>query len=170
MILPRVSTILKSAGLVDTSYMTEYDRDRGSRVHLACQYLDEGDLDRITLADDIRPRVEQYERFKRDVEPEILGIEFRVAHKSLKYEGHPDRLVEIHGRPGILDLKGPSKAAWQGVQLAAYAHAMSPLSAARWTLHLSDDKYALVEHTSRDDWNVFKAALIIHNWKVKEGV
>jgi hypothetical protein len=47
--LPSVTTILKSVGLIDASFYTIEGRERGSAVHLACEYFDQGDLDEDTL-------------------------------------------------------------------------------------------------------------------------
>jgi len=161
---PHVTQVIKSAGLIDTSFFTEADRDRGTAVHAACQYLDERTLDRESLVPGVALRLAQYERFLAEMKPEILAIEEKVVNEEVRYQGRLDRRVRINGRAGVLDLKGPSCEPWIGIQLAAYAHAVRG-GQARWSLHLHDDKYRLIEWTERSDWECFRAALVIHHWK-----
>ena len=161
---PRVTAVIKAAGLIDDRWFTDDLAERGTAVHLACQYLDEGDLDEGSLADDVRPRMEAYKKFKAEVQPRIVAIEQRVEHQTMRYRGTLDRIVEIGGYGGILDIKGPAKAAWHGVQCEAYRRCVD-WTPKRWTLHLADDGYNLVEHTAKDDWAAFHAALVMYNWR-----
>jgi hypothetical protein len=165
---PHVTDILKDAGLIDTAYFTEEMRERGTEVHKAAEAFDAGAFDEILLPPDVRPRVQQYQRFIREAAPEILSIEETVYNRPLRYCGRLDRRVIIGTREGVLDIKGPSRFPWQAIQLALYA-ACFPRPLARWTLHLSDDRYQLIEHKDRDDWNVAKAALTLASWKEKHG-
>lgn len=161
---PRVTAVLKGAGLVDTAWFTTEMAERGTAVHLACQYLDEGDLDEASLDPDVLCRVKSYKKFKKEMDPRIHAIEQRVEHKELRYRGTLDRIVEMGGYAGILDIKGPGRAPWQGVQCEAYRRCVD-WTPKRWTLHLADDGYNLVEHTAKDDWAVFHAALVLWNWR-----
>src|SRR5262245_41208840 len=103
---PRVTEVLRDAGLVDTAWYTEESRDRGTAVHLATRYLDEGALDRDSLADaSARARLAQYERFLLEVRPTIHAIEERVFHPIYRYEGTRDRRLSINWREGVLDMK-----------------------------------------------------------------
>jgi len=161
---PHVTSVIKSAGLIDTSFFTEEHRDKGSAVHAACQYLDEGNLDRFSLVPAVALRLAQYERFLLEMKPVILAIEEVVINEQERYQGRIDRWLRLGARVGILDIKGVSVCKSYGVQTAAYAHAKKGPNA-RWTLHLHDDKYRLIEWTERSDWDCFRAALVIHHWK-----
>lgn len=163
--LPHVTAILKEAGLIDASHFTERARDLGTAVHAATQYLDEGDLDEAGLEPLIRPRLEAYKAFLREIRPTILCIETAVHHPIHQYVGRCDRLVTINQEVGVLDIKGPGLADWHGLQTEAYRHCIDPMPTGRWTLHLSDDGYKLVEHRRRDDWPAFLAALTLYNWR-----
>lgn len=167
--LPHVTDILRDAGLVDTTWFTEEMRDRGSRLHRATHYLDQGDLDWASVIDDtmIR-RLRQYERFRADVRPQILSVEEEVENAALRYCGTLDRRAVIRGREAIYDIKGPSRAPWQALQVAMYA-ACFPRTLDRYTLHLSDERYQLIQHTDRRDWDVAKAAIALVAWKEKNG-
>jgi len=166
--LPRVTTILKDAGLVDTSFFTDEARDKGSALHLALQFLDQHDLDWDSLDPVLLPRVRQYQRFLDEVRPEILAIEEEVVNEPLQYAGRLDRRVKIAGKELVLDLKTGGCAPFHQVQLAGYAGTFQrPL--ARTCLHLFEDRYQLVEHRDRNDWVVFKAALTLTAWRRSNG-
>ena len=166
--LPHVTAILARAGLIETAWFTEEARDRGSALHAATHYLDEGDLDWSTVDPSVLPRLRQYQHFLDEVKPEILSIEEPVVNEIFLYQGRLDRCVRIGGREGVLDIKGPYQAAWQAVQVAMYARCFDrPLC--RWTLHLSDERYQLIEHKERGDWSVALAAITIAAWREKHG-
>jgi hypothetical protein len=161
---PHVTDILAFVGLIDTQWFRDYDLSRGSAVHAATHYLDQGDLNWETVDPVILGRLRQYQLFVDEVHPEILAVEEKVVNEALQYQGTLDRRVRINGREGILDLKGPSQARWQALQVAMYA-ACFPRPLARWTLHLSDERYQLIEHKDRHDWDVAKAAITLAAWK-----
>ena len=179
---PHVTSVLREAGLQGEWYAPrsatvpdDYYLNLGTAVHRACELSDENDLDESTLDERIRPRLVQYRRFLSELNVEVIEIEREVSHPIFKYVGRLDRLVRIGSRLGVLDLKSPSVAAWQGPQTAAYreARVMEPLASpitARWTLHLHDTKYVLREWTDRDDWNVFLSALTVANWRRRNGL
>lgn len=164
--LPHVTDILARAGLIETQWFKEYDLARGSALHAATHYLDQGDLNWETVDPVILGRLRQYQIFLDEVQPEILAVEEKVTNEALQYQGTLDRRVKIKGREGILDLKGPSRAPWQALQIVMYA-ACFPRPLARWALHLSDERYQLIEHKDRSDWDVAKAAITLVAWKEK---
>jgi len=162
--LPHVTAILASAGLVDTTWFQQYDLDRGSALHKAAELLDLNDLDWLSVDPAILGRLRSYQKFLDEVKPEILSIEEKVENVAFQYQGKLDRRVRINGRECIVDLKGPSEAAWNGVQLAGYA-ACFPRPLGRYNLYLSDERYRLVERKDRMDWEIFKAAITLAAWK-----
>lgn len=168
--LPHVTDILKRAGLVDDRWFTEEARDVGTGLHLAAHFLDEGDLAWKSVDRKILPRLRQYQCFLDEVKPTILAIEEAVTNEALRYCGKLDRRVRINGREWIIDLKGPGRFPWQPIQLAGYAGCFPGMAVLRrGTLHLSDDRYQLIEHSDRRDWDVYKAAVTLAAWKEKNG-
>ncbi|HLC28340.1 MAG TPA: hypothetical protein VJL07_02720 [Dehalococcoidia bacterium] len=171
----RVTDVLHRAGLINTEHFSDYHRDRGTGVHQACHFWDEGDLEDSSLVPEVRVRLDQYKRFLVEVGPEIIAAEREVVHSVLGYRGRLDRIVRINGRTGVLDIKGVSEAPWHGVQLFAYMAAYNSNlntaapATARWNLYLYDDHYKLVERTDRQDFGVFCAALTLARWKEKHG-
>src|SRR3954464_13759709 len=89
--LPSVTHLLERAGFIDWSHVPyrvlESARRRGTAVHQALHYLDDGDLDENTLEPEIHPYVMAYLRFKRDAgfEPEL--VEFRAHSIAHRYAG-----------------------------------------------------------------------------------
>ena len=164
MSFPRVTQILVDAGLVDAQWFTDYARERGSALHQATALLDENDLAVESVDPAIAPRLAQYRRFLAEVKPRIIAIEEEVTHPTYNYIGHLDRRVEIGGVTGILDIKGPYPAPATQIQLAGYAMCF-PGSLARWSLHLSDDAYKLIRHSDRKDFDVWKAAITVADFR-----
>lgn len=166
---PHVTAILAQAGLVEKGWFKDYDLSRGSALHKAAQYLDEGTLDWESVDGVILGRLAAYQRFKDEVQPVILAIEEPVVNEDYRYCGTLDRRLVIGGREGVLDIKGPSRAAWQALQVCLYAYTF-PRPMARWTLHLSDEEYRLIEHKDRNDWNVARAAITLAAWRKANGL
>ena len=94
------------------------------------------------------------------------------------YAGTLDRLVQWGPRVGVLDIKcgGPDPA--YGIQTAGYMMLVEqPVVAeklglrgvvllSRWSLHLlATGKYDPCDHEDRNDREVFKWCLGIHDWK-----
>lgn len=164
--LPHVTEILKNAGLISTDFIPEEARELGTAVHLATQYLDQEDLDIESLDPRVALRVASYQKFLAEVKPKIVAVELPVRDNTYHYCGTLDRILEIKGHIGVLDIKGICQADWHGLQLAAYKEAcVEPWVLCRWNLYLRDDGYKLVERTRRDDWPAFLAALTLFNWR-----
>lgn len=170
-----VTEVIQLAGLKDLSKIDpgvlERASKRGTAVHAACQYLDEGDLDWATVSTEIEPYVRAWERFKKETGVELLGIEKPLFHATLGFAGTPDRVVNLFPHKGIIDLKTYAPDDVTGVQLAGYSYLevgqQSPLDAPkRWGLWLKDDgKYSLTEFTDRGDEAVFMACVTISKFK-----
>lgn len=161
--LPHVTTILHRVGLIDAEWYTDLARDRGKALHAAAHYLDEGDLDWETVDPMIVSRLRQYQTFLEEVKPQIIEVEKLLKNPPF-YCGTPDRIVRIGERIGTLDLKSGAFERWHTIQSAMYAGCF-PKPMARWSLHLSGERYQLIEHKDRRDWEVAKAAITLAGWK-----
>lgn len=170
-----VTEVIQLAGLKDYSQIDpgvlERASKRGTAVHSACHYLDEGDLDWATVSPEIEPYVRAWERFKKETGVELLGIEKPLFHATLGYAGTPDRVVNLYPHKGIIDLKTYAPDAVTGIQLAGYSYlefGPQPTFDApkRWGLWLKDDgKYSLTQYTDRGDEAVFMSCLTIAKFK-----
>ncbi len=119
--LPHVTDVIKAAGLIDTEWLTDYARDRGTAVHLATALLHENDLDEESLDPAVALFLPAYKAFLRDVNPENIGCELPLENKELGYCGTADRHWKLHGRYGICDLKTGPESPWHKLQTAGYA-------------------------------------------------
>ena len=170
-----VSEAIQAAGLKDFSRIApdvlEHARQRGTAVHAACHFLDEGDLDWATVSTEIEPYARAWERFKADTGVQIIEIEKPRYHATIGLAGTPDRVVILGGKKGIIDLKTYKPDVVTGVQLAAYSYLeFGPQPTwdepKRFGLWLKDDgKYSLTEYTDRGDEAAFMSCLTITKFK-----
>lgn len=121
--VPSVTGLISEFGLSNSEWYGLQAKYRGSHVHTATQYYDEGDLDILSLDDTIKPFVEAYIKFKS----EIKGLEYTLIETSLydvdyKFAGTFDRYGALNGEPILLDIKTGSAPKWANVQLAGYRH------------------------------------------------
>lgn len=176
-IVPSVTQVLSDLHRFDMvpADILHAAQERGTDVHLACQYHDEGDLDERSLPPHIAGYLEGWKMFLAAHQPEFVGIERRVFHPALRYAGTADRFALIAGHPWVIDIK-TSKAShptW-GMQTAAYAAAAGwsePSSgwrrARRATVRLDPGGYAFDEWTDASDWGAFVSALTLRQWLIK---
>jgi hypothetical protein len=135
--------------------------------------LDEGSVDPRLVG-----YLKAYRAFVRDARPgPCVLLETPLADPVLGFAGQPDQVRPLSNRLAVLDLKSGAEARWHHIQTAAYDHLVrtpgdrlvgtqitSPL--ARFTLYLrKDGQFRLVEHTSRHDFKVFQAALVLDHYK-----
>lgn len=167
--LVHVTAAIKEAGLCGAGYYTDAARDRGTAVHLACQYYDEGTLDPDTVSDEIRPYLDAYVAFKVALNPEYSAIESFLFEPLRGYCGTADRVTR---KPylGVWDIKSGSAEPWHALQTAAYlSMLMEPMRYRRFSVYLSQDAtYKVQEHPQKEyssDLTVFISALNIANFK-----
>lgn len=134
--LESVTGILKAEGFIDTRFYDDWSRDRGSMIHLATAYDDQGELDEETLDPVILPYLEAWRRFRKESGFVPEKIEPSMMSTAYRYAGTPDRIGELPGR----------------------------IKRAAVELH-DDGTYKLVPFTDRQDVNLWLAALSVHNWK-----
>lgn len=178
--IPGVTSILSSAGLVDFSRVPadtlRLAQERGTAVHAACTLHDAGSLDYESLDPAIWPYLEAWATFCKQT-GFVLNMAEHVVHSQKHcYAGTFDRLGMMNGLV-IIDIK-TSEVVRQatGVQLAAYLQAaeesgclgMPAKKYKRFAVHLYDNgTYELEPYTNPRDWTVFLAALQIHNFKLR---
>jgi len=165
-----VTQIIKEAGLIDTQWFTEHGRERGSAIHKACQYLDEGTLDLASLDPAIEGYVRAYDNWRRASHVEgVEYIECPLADPLGRYRGTPDRVLVARPRV-VVDIKTGGYQPWVALQLAAYVNMLpDPYSYRRMALHLTvNGDYSVTEFPKAkyaNDLNVFLSCLNIANWK-----
>jgi hypothetical protein len=171
-----VTTVLEAAGLIDTSHYTEEAKDRGSKIHLACEYFDQNDLNLANIDDRIRGYVQAYIKFRNEHGAATEGsewIEIPMADKTGSYAGTPDRVLVKRPR-AVWDLKTGSFQPWHPIQLAAYVNMLDdPFSYDRVGLYLQPDgKYSVKPFSKQEfmaDLGIFLSALNVVNWRRNHG-
>lgn len=166
--LPRVTEVLASVGIIDTSFYDDSGKDRGQAVHLVTHYDDIGDLDEESLDPVLVPYLAGWRKFRAEHECEWRAIETKHVHPAFQYSGIPDREGTVDGRDSILDIKSGAKEWWHRYQLAAYSAFGDNFHLNRIVVRLNArGGYVLDPYgpTTPADLNVFLAALTIHNVK-----
>ena len=167
--LPSVTQILQAAGIIDTQWFTDEARDRGTAVHAACEYYDQGELDESSVDPAIAGYLDAYKSWQALNGRDCTWIERSVSDQRKLYAGTPDRILTTQPR-AVVDIKTGQPQDWHRLQLAAYVNCLhDPFSYQRIGLYLRSDgefsvvKYELKNYTN--DLAVFMAAVKIYYWK-----
>jgi len=162
--------MLKAEGLIDDTWLDPSALERGTAVHEATQFYDEGDLDESTLDPVVVPYLDGWKKFRADTGCEIVFIETDVEHPTLFYKGRPDRGLIVNDRFFITDIKSGSVAFWHRIQLALYAMAYGAMNDTgnprrAGVILPGNGNYSFVEYKDRDDYTVAKAIITLTNFR-----
>lgn len=171
-VVPSVTQVL--APLVDFSGVPRAvlaaKADLGTRVHEACHYFDEDDLDEESVEADVDPYLQAWKKFKTETGAQVLACEQRVFDPLHMYAGTLDRVLMLDGHRTLVDLKTCiSCPAAVGPQTAAYMQALGDMSITRRAaLRLRPDgTYRLDLLSSPDDWAVYLSCLTLNRFLEK---
>ena len=168
-VIMSTTEMLKLIGIVDTSYYTDEARDRGTKVHLACQYIAEGDIDENSVDPKIKKYVDAYISFLRDSSFRPVECEKQIYSKVYRYGTTPDQIGMYGDDQAIVELKTGSMMKWTGLQLAFQAIAKFPnkyFDIKRFGLNLKKNgTYKVEEYTDGNDFVVCFGILAVLNWK-----
>jgi hypothetical protein len=168
--VPHVTGILKAAGLVDDRWFTEWARQRGTAVHVACHLWNSGDLDEATVDERIAGYLDGWRRAVSELGLVVKESEKLVYSKTYSFAGTVDVVAELGGKNCIIDIKTGDPGRIAGVQLAGYEVALADTLFGkevmrRFAVRLFDDgTYAVTEYTNFKDRACFMAALTIAHW------
>lgn len=146
--------------------------ERGTAVHMACQFYDDGNLDESTVAENVWPYLEQYKLALEQYKIKVLANELMRYHPVYLYAGTLDKIAMVGPSKGIIDIKTGAECLDHKWQTAAYKDMVKHEHAEdlkRWILYLKTDGFKLVEHTGRRDFQEFLALYTAHNIKVNSG-
>lgn len=172
LLMDSVTTIIKAeCGLYQ--YGDGVAAERGTAVHRACHYYDDGDLDEATLPDNVKPYLEQYVKALSDLKIKILANELMRYHPTYLYAGTPDKLAIVDKNIGIIDVKTGQEGNDHAWQLAGYEalikHEHPGKVLKRWNLYLLPDRYKFIERDGRNDFTEFIVLYSAHNLKIQKG-
>jgi len=153
----------------------EASSEFGKHVHLGVHLYNMGTLNYATLDGYLVPYIRGWEKFLDEAGATVLESETRVYSKTLNYAGILDTIISFNDRAtdALVDVKtGTSVPQTVGPQTAAYARAYKEEHGGkllrRYCVHLKQDAYALHRLNNPQDWDIFKAALLLHQWDKKE--
>jgi hypothetical protein len=150
--------MLTEAGLVDDRWYTEESSTRGQAIHQLTAGYDNGiygaDVNSL-----YRDRLLAWIRVKQILGVKVLAVEEPKVHPTLRFGGRPDRVVEIAGKRGVLELKSgvpedvhQIQTALQAILEAPYTR-LSPEALCRWCVYLKPGgKFSVDEHERLTDY------------------
>jgi hypothetical protein len=174
-IVPGVTSVLDDIGLYNYDFVDKETMDLakqfGKAVHKTTELSDLHKLHHA-LDTNLKPCLNQWERFKKDFKVTIIEVERRVFSKRYFYCGTLDRILVmkvLSDEEVLLDIKTGCKMKSHAIQNSAYKKAIEEegrkLGKTTYTLYLSDDNYKLEPHSNKNDINTFLSALAIYNFK-----
>jgi len=164
---PSVTEIIADMGLYgDTSYFTDYCRERGHFVHRIIEWHLAGELDEDTIDPALQGYFDAWLRFEKEAQYVGDACEKAMADMTHRFAGTIDLIGHLNGHYTVVDVKtgGPSPA--HALQTAGYSILLKHPGVRRFSLHLKGDgNYKLIAHKDRQDSQVFMAALALWYWK-----
>lgn len=150
-IVPGVTSIMRKAGVIDDTWWSDESRQRGTAVHAAIHYHNEGTLDHSSLDPLILPYFQAYLAFRAVATFTPLLVE----HVVYSHTQHYAAKIDCFGRwddgvKCLIEIKSGKRPPWVDIQLAAQQQACfeSGLRPTRlYSLELRKDaRFDLKEH------------------------
>lgn len=124
-----VTKVLELAGIIDYSMLPadirEFALARGTAVHIATQYDDQGILSEESLDPELLGYIRAWRKFRYETRWENLFIEYRGYQTVWDYAGTADRIgwfqYSTNTETCVLDIKTGRAPGWVALQLAAYS-------------------------------------------------
>lgn len=138
---------------------------KGEIIHKTLEYLDKGILGEYDTR--IQSYIDAWNDFKRVYKPEIISIEERRLDPSEQFAGTIDRTMIIGGRPTIVDIKTGKSYKEYPLQTAGYSLLYNGYIERRMCVFFDENGYKVEEHTNPQDIEIFKALLLV--WQFKKG-
>lgn len=167
-----VNEILQALGIINARWFTPESRERGSAVHLACEYLLQGRLDWATVDESIKGYVDAAAKFVTDAGI-VIGhpdnrIECPVYHPQLHYAGMPDFSGKAFGDECVIDHKtglvGQAGLATAAYEMALRAEDGSRMPRRRFAVQYKNNgKYKLTPLTDSRDYVLWQSCVMVFN-------
>lgn len=159
-IIPHITGMLLTAGVVNDDWYTEDSSRRGTEVHALTSDYDLGALDPDGCLSRYRGYLLAHVQAMKILRPEFVAIEEPAVHPVYRFGGRPDRVIMLRGLKGVLEIKTtanpePSHALQTALQciLVAQDAELPPHMLQRLCLYLKPNgRFRLVEHVDRHDF------------------
>ena len=133
----------------------------GTDVHQTLQYYNEHDLNESTLAEPLKPYLEQYKDACKEHKIEHLQSETMRYEPDLLFAGTIDMICKVDGKMSLIDFKTGKIEPWHGLQLGAYSKLMEREITIEkaYCLYLQADGFQLTEYDHKQGWQYFLAIM-----------
>lgn len=173
--VPGVNEILTELNMQE-GWGSEADLLRGTWVHQACQYYDEGTLDQWEFDPVILGYLEGWKKFRVEQCPRPPVMIEKMMYTSYGFAGRVDRLIGHI----VVDIKTGEPGWIAGLKLAAYqiliegtiwgSERPNPGSIKRCAVKLNaDGTYKLYWYTNRKDKDLFLSCVSLYHYKKNGG-
>lgn len=116
--IPHITELLERAGWLDTLWMTEESRERGTAIHRLTAAYDLGGLDMAAVPDPYRAYLLAYQTARVSLRASWAEIEVPHVHPVLRFGGRPDRVGTAFGLRTVLEIKTGDPHKSHPIQLA----------------------------------------------------
>ncbi len=128
-----------------------YYLQRGTAIHHGCRLLDDGKLDWSSVAPEILPRIQAWEKFRHDWPAELVANEKPLGNPLLMFAGTLDRLFRWEGKLVLADIKS-SFEPQSFLQLGGYANLVAGNSEVGQRVHRGVVVEVRDDGTYRAEW------------------
>lgn len=170
-----VTSVLKASGMMPAfmlAHPDQYAMDRGTHAHKATEMYDAGGLDEDSLDAVLRPYLDGWKAWCKEVNWKPMGREVRMANAALGIAGTMDGhgFTRLFSQPVIVDIKTGDPAPWHGPQLGGYSLCMTTPHKLLGVYLGDDGRFRQKEYPARESEAVFMAALTLLNWKAEHNL
>lgn len=163
-VLPSVTTVIREAGLMDSTFWNSEACNRGTRVAKMTAYFDQGDLEESTVDQAELGYLNAWRRFLSESGFEVGGVE-QLVYMPGRVAGTLDRIGLLNSVSALIDIKTGQESAWHAIQTAGYSM-LTGRRNRRYACYLAEDgKYKLVQHSDLGDFGIFDSCVNLHWWK-----
>ena len=120
-VLPHITGLLEAAGWIDTTWLTEAGRDRGTAVHELSAEYDLRGLDPARVVSAHRGYLLAYIAAMKALRPRWTAVEVPCVHPVYRFGGRPDRVGRVLGLHTIAEIKSGAEERHHAVQTAMQA-------------------------------------------------
>lgn len=172
--IPGLHDILNGVGLI-RSYATPAQMQFGKNVHRAAHLFDTNNLNRSSISERVRPRLEAWERFKKVKGFQVVRSEVVLYHPLYRYGTTIDKDgIFSDGSRALVEIKTGFPEDWNGLQLAGQEIALNawPMfrlrrPRRRMVVHLKPDaNYSITYFDDRTELYLFPGYVSDFNWRV----
>lgn len=175
-VIPGVTSILSTV-LGGGERYSDLHRDRGTAVHRACQFHDEGALDEGSVAELVYGYLTGWKKFIAESGAIVVDIELSVVSRRYGFAGTLDRTLRFPGKDDlhIVDIKSGNPMPEAALQLAGYWLAYREMTGVvpsdkRLVVKLGKEgTYKIHTYNNKGDYDTFLAFTRVARWKEMNG-